>query len=277
MVFLPLDQKSSGKGINAIPVSGLPYAIFEAHGLPRISGAGFSESLSEEISEPQTLNKATMTIQPNILHRLAMIARFLISGRARELFYRIGNRIKGLDFGDVPLADLDLSASRARMYSPSGDPQLQRVLKDLGVPKGSRVLDLGCGKGSAIFTLCKFPFVEILGVELSPELVRIAEANAIRLRLQQIHFVCCDAGQFTDYDRFTHLYMYNPFPSVVMQEVMKNLGKSLSRVPRRLVLIYKNPICHDDIMASGRVVAVWKNLRFGPDLNDTVRVYVYAS
>src|ERR1019366_288563 len=38
-------------------------------------------------------------------------------------------------------------------------------------------LDLGCGKGRALLIAAHFDFPQILGVELSPDLCRIAESN----------------------------------------------------------------------------------------------------
>jgi SAM-dependent methyltransferase len=207
--------------------------------------------------------------------RIVIMVRLLISGRVREAFYLTSNRLKGLDLQHASIADLGLSASRSEMYSPSGGPLLARVVKGIGVPNGSRVLDLGCGKGSAMFTLGKFPFLEFVGVELSHELVRIAKVNALRLHLPpRFSFVCCDASLFTDYDRFTHLYMYNPFPSIVMQDVMRNVSDSLYKSPRRFIIIYKNPTCHDDILATNMFV-VQNEFKFGLGLNDTFRVYVH--
>ena len=199
----------------------------------------------------------------------------MISGRAKEALYLVSNHLKGVDLRHVSVEDLGLSPGRSEHYASSGGPQLAQVLKNLGIPNGSRALDLGCGKGGAVFTLAEFPFLEVLGVELSDELVHIAKANALRLRVPpHVSFVCCDASLFTDYDRFTHLYMYNPFPSVVVQDVMKHVASSLSRMPRRLVLIYKNPVCHDDIVAS-RILTVQNDFKFGAGLNDTFRVYLH--
>ena len=60
-----------------------------------------------------------------------------------------------------------------------------------------------------------------------------------------------DAGQFRDLDRFTYIYMFNPFPSAVMKGVMENLAASLAWAQRRLTLIYYYPVCDDVIMNSG--------------------------
>ena len=147
----------------------------------------------------------------------------------------------------------------------SGGPHLKRVLKTLDIQRSDRALDLGSGKGGAALTLSMFPFSEIVGVEISDNLIGIAEANVAKLGLKNVHFVSCDAGKFTDLDRFTHIYMANPFPHPVVKEVMDNLSASLYRRSRDLTLIYCHPVCHDAIMDSG-LFKIHKQLKYPPGL-----------
>ncbi len=175
----------------------------------------------------------------------------LKGGRIDYFRYVLWVRLKNLDFDGVSLEELGLSQERSVHHSASGGVYLQSVLKGVEIRVGSRALDLGSGKGSAVSTLARFPFEEIVGIELSYELVSIAEANVRRLGLKNVHFVCMDAGRFTDLDRFTHIYMFNPFPASVMQEVLDNLAVSFARKPRDLTLIYYYPVCDDVVMRSG--------------------------
>jgi tRNA1(Val) A37 N6-methylase TrmN6 len=183
--------------------------------------------------------------------RMTRIIGSIVGGQCDSLYYSVWVRLKGLDFGPVSLEKLGLSNDRSVHHSASGGIFLYRVLRTLRISSGSRALDLGSGKGSAVCALAGFPFEEVLGIELSQPLVDIAEANARRLGLRNVHFVCMDAGQFRDLDRFTYIYMFNPFPSAVMKEVMENLAASLAWAQRRLTLIYYYPVCDDVIMSSG--------------------------
>jgi SAM-dependent methyltransferase len=183
----------------------------------------------------------------NVKRMMGMI----FAGRFDYVAYTIWVHAKGLDFRPVSLEQLGLSAERSVHHSASGGAYLSSVLRRIGVPRGSRALDLGSGKGGAACTLARFPFEEVLGVELTEELIQIAEANVKRLGLQNTHFVRLDAGQFTDLDRFTHLYMFNPFPANVVKEVMDNLRASLTRKPRPFTLIYYYPYCEETVMGSG--------------------------
>ena len=181
------------------------------------------------------------------IYRLKLVAR----GRIDLVWYALRSRFKGFDFASVSLEKLGLSPERSILHGNSGGPDLARVLKTITISPGSRLVDFGSGKGGAVLTLSEFPFAEIAGVELSADLIRIAEANVRRADLRHVRFVHADAADFTELDRFTHVYMYHPFPCNVVKEVMANLAKSLARVERDVTLIYANPVCHDTILEAG--------------------------
>jgi protein-L-isoaspartate O-methyltransferase len=185
--------------------------------------------------------------------RIRLMGAYVASGRTDEIVYSLKNRLRGIDLEHVSVGDLGLPADRAHFHSSSGGPDCARVLRALRIPPGSVALDLGSGKGGAVLTMARFPFSEVIGVELSKALVAIARANVERARVRNVRFVQADASEFTDLDRVTHLYMYNPFPCVVMRAVMANVRASLSRRDRELTMVYKNPECHDAIVEPPRV------------------------
>jgi SAM-dependent methyltransferase len=182
--------------------------------------------------------------------RAKITFQYVIHGKLIELYHRMYWRLKGVDVSYVSCKELGLSPETSCWHDSSGE-QLIRLLKTLTVPSSSVVLDLGCGKGGATLALGKFPFSEIVGVEISADLIATAKVNVARLGLKNVHFICCDAAQFTDLDRFSHIYMYNPFPAVIMSQVVNNIADSLKRKDRPLMIIYKNPACHNVIMQSG--------------------------
>lgn len=183
--------------------------------------------------------------------RVRKLSKFLLHGRLDHFAYALWARGRRLDFSRVSVADLGLREDRAKHHSASGGVFLIDVLRELRIPPGSRVVDLGCGKGSAMCTLARFPFEEVAGVEISPAMASIAEKNLRKLNIRGWNIYIADASDFTDLDRFTHVYMFNPFPEVVMADVMRNLGASLKRTPRTLTVIYFFPTCHDILIKSG--------------------------
>src|SRR2546425_424286 len=68
---------------------------------------------------------------------------------------------------------------------PSWDKYLVRVLKDLHINNQDTILDIGCGKGSAMLSMLKFPFARVDGIELSKEISEIAIRNLTKLKKQR--------------------------------------------------------------------------------------------
>jgi SAM-dependent methyltransferase len=187
----------------------------------------------------------------SVLKKSRKFWQLLVDRRFSYIAYAAGNRLRGLDFGVVWPEQHGISAERGNCHSNSGGPQLARVVKTIGVPPRTCALDLGSGKGGAVITLSRLGYEKVVGIEIVEELVEIARRNARRARRTKVEFVVGDAGAFTDLDAFTHFYMYNPFPDVVMAEILTNLAASLDRSPRALTLIYCNPLYHDTIVRSG--------------------------
>ncbi len=107
-------------------------------------------------------------------------------------------------------------------------------------------LDIGCGKGRALMLALRYPFRQIVGIELSPELTRIANQN-----LAQFHpewrtgatavAIAGDATRFDLPDGPTLIYLYHPFAAPVMRHFLRLLAASLERDPRQVYLMYVNP------------------------------------
>jgi SAM-dependent methyltransferase len=201
--------------------------------------------------------------------------RLLTGKRWDLLWYGLRTRMQGFDFGSVELGELGLDPDRSNPHANSGGPDLARVLRSLEIPSGSRIVDFGSGKGGAALTMSEFQFSEIVGLELSPALVSIAEANCQRARAAHMRFVQMDAAAFTNLDEFTHFYMYHPFPCSIVEAVCANLSASLVRRERRLTLIYKNPVCDAEVLKSG-VLRFERDLKFDPAAPDWQRFRIYV-
>src|SRR5262249_49725277 len=126
---------------------------------------------------------------------------------------------------------------------------------------GSKIIDMGCGKGVAIMAFADFPFTRIAGCDLSSELIHIAERNFARSGIKGVVLCCCDAAQFDGFDDYSHIYFYNPFSREIFARVMANVEASLTRKPREVTIIYRNPECHDAIVA-GSVFRKTREFRY---------------
>lgn len=179
--------------------------------------------------------------------RLGRVATMLATLDFQRLAYLMWLRYQRLEFGAVNYVSPEVGT----WHAPSGGPALAKVIRAVQVPKEAVALDLGVGMGLAAITLSQY-FSLVLGVDLSPELIAAAKRNITKLNISNIQLHCADARQFSsELDQVTLVYMYNPFPASVMSVVCENLRQSLQRSPRRLTVIYKNPVCHDVVVAAG--------------------------
>jgi hypothetical protein len=107
-------------------------------------------------------------------------------------------------------------------------------------------VDFGSGKGRAVMLASGYPFREIVGVELAPELHAVAEANLARYdpperQCRAVRLVQQDAAEFALPPGPLVLFFYHPFCRPVLERVLANLGRSLAEEPREAWLIYVNP------------------------------------
>jgi hypothetical protein len=93
------------------------------------------------------------------------------------------------------------------------------------------------------------------GVELSSELTKIAENNIHRnhhrLRCQDVRLVSCDALEYEIPDDLTVAYFFNPFQGPIFASVIDRLRASVDRHPRRLRIIYLNPVEEQMLLDAG--------------------------
>jgi SAM-dependent methyltransferase len=107
-------------------------------------------------------------------------------------------------------------------------------------------IDFGCGKGKALLLASDLHFKQIIGIELSSKLIRIAEENLKTYRggtLQKDVFqlLCMDVSEYPIPLAPAIYYFANPFPAEVMVRVLENLRSSLAAAPRESYIVYLEP------------------------------------
>jgi SAM-dependent methyltransferase len=122
-------------------------------------------------------------------------------------------------------------------------------------------VDIGSGKGRALLMATDYPFRRIVGVELLPELHRIAEENIASYKSESqkcfnLQSLCEDARHFQFPEEPMLLYLFNPLPESGLAELLKNLEQSLLNHPRSVYLLYHNPVLGN--LVRGRT---WQVLR----------------
>ncbi len=104
-------------------------------------------------------------------------------------------------------------------------------------------VDVGCGKGRALLMATAYPFRQVLGVELSPELARVAQENVSRLqadwrRPMPVTVVVGDASTVKLPEGPLLLYLYHPFAAPVMRAFLQHVRQVASG--REVVMLYVN-------------------------------------
>ena len=133
-------------------------------------------------------------------------------------------------------------------YQPTDPAGFHEMIAAIPVDiSGFTFIDLGSGKGRTLMMASQYPFGRVLGVELLPELNRVACENlrvykSEKQRCFAIESVCGDARVFEFPPEPTVLYLFNPLPESGLSTVIRNLEASARNSPRPLIVLYYNPV-----------------------------------
>lgn len=173
--------------------------------------------------------------------------------------------------GNVALSRLRIEGPHRRFgvnYRGTDPEEFARAFARLEIaPADFTFVDLGSGKGRALFFAEQLGFRHIVGVEFARELHEAAEANVARYRAARpgcadFILVNGDATRYTFPNEPLVVYMYNPFSGKVMAEVATRVQASYDAHPRPLYVVYANPF----------ELGAWKELGF--DTVDTGDLHV---
>jgi SAM-dependent methyltransferase len=160
-----------------------------------------------------------------------------------------------------------LPAARRRgatMYLPSMDCDLDAMLDALGWPdalvRDATFVDIGSGKGRAVFLAAMRPFRQVIGVELSPVLHAIAGDNLARMRnagalAAPVRLEQADATVFSVPGGPLVVYLYHPFREPIAAKVIDRIVASIAAALRPVAILYGHPTLQrsldEDVFARG--------------------------
>jgi SAM-dependent methyltransferase len=153
-------------------------------------------------------------------------------------------------------------------------------------PGAYSFVDIGAGKGRALLLASELPFRKVIGVELSPDLVRIAQENTERWSCVAeprcaIHVLHQDALRFCWPRTSLLVFLYNPFACEMVEQLLERLevaarrghaskgrdgaarpfasrGLHVQPAPASTIdLLYANPTCADVVSKRGKWVLLW--------------------
>jgi SAM-dependent methyltransferase len=175
----------------------------------------------------------------------------------------------------------------ACFYAGSQPNVLRLAIAALPPVDACAFVDLGCGKGRALLVASEFPFREILGIELSPALAKVARRNAAVMarrfpRRTAVRVAVGDASVFPLPPGDLVLFLYHPFGPEVVASVVARVEAAIAAAPwRNIYVVYYNPVAGHCFDASrllrrrfaGTLPYGPDELGFGPDQADPVVVW----
>jgi SAM-dependent methyltransferase len=236
---------------------------------------------------------AAVLDRPAVRARLHKVRGFSNLYAQGWLFAHPFDRFYGIDTsGFVPaeeLASSPFDGGKPGFYAGSQPSIIRTALATLTASEPFTFVDLGCGKGRPLIVASEFPFRDIVGIELSESLARAARRNASILRRRfparvPVRVELQDASTYTYPDGNLVVFLYNPFPEVVVLKVLERLTPLLSAT-RRIFVVYYNPVhghCFDGSPAFKRYFAAAlpyaaEEIGYGPDQHDAVVIWQAGS
>src|ERR1019366_427913 len=145
-----------------------------------------------------------------------------------------GTNTSGIQWWTNPRSE---NFARGIRYEPCSPRLCRMAIERTGVdPKQFCFLDIGCGKGRPLIIASEYGFKNLIGVDYSAKLCRVAEQNLKACGVEQFRVVNSDAKRF-DYPTVNTLaFLYQPFNDDVLGSVLENLCTATSG--HELVIAY---------------------------------------
>jgi SAM-dependent methyltransferase len=191
--------------------------------------------------------------------------------------------------GFVTVEKLSVDAQLTPLIMPYAGSQpsiIRRALAALGDIGDYTFADLGCGKGRVTIVASEFPFRRIMGIELSPDLTRIARTNAATVthnfpHRTQIDIFETNAVDFPFPDGKLVVFLYHSFGRKLLAGLIERLESRLSSGLLHLFFVYCNPV-NGDLFDASPAFERWyaesipydvSEMGYGPDSSDAVIVW----
>lgn len=109
--------------------------------------------------------------------------------------------------------------------------------------KNFHFVDIGSGKGRAVFVAEYCGYNQLTGIELGPELIEDARQNTNRYLLKRkessIEFILANTLDYNFADRPTVYFLFNPFNAEILMRVLEKIKASTTS---ETWFVYMNPL-----------------------------------
>ncbi|MGH6847078.1 MAG: class I SAM-dependent methyltransferase [Methylocella sp.] len=137
----------------------------------------------------------------------------------------------GTDTADiVRLEDLTIESKKKRLgnfYVATPVYEFRKIIRHLGIDTTKYTfVDFGCGKGRVLLYAIDYKFLNIIGIEFSNQLAKIAADNIAKVdKENRCHpkIIVGDAAEFIIPREPCVLFFFNPFSDIVTSEVLSNI------------------------------------------------------
>lgn len=150
------------------------------------------------------------------------------------------------------------------------DDVIDLILDNAGVKSDIRVLDVACGTGVLFPDYLKRGVVSITGIDISPEMVKIA---AEKYPNQQVKVLCGDVEEVAFENQFDVVMVYNAFPHFPDPERLLKALASLVKVGGRVSVAHGMSRCEIDGHHKGAASKVSNGLMHEEDLKKLFEPY----
>ncbi|MES2851042.1 MAG: class I SAM-dependent methyltransferase [Bacteroidota bacterium] len=139
-----------------------------------------------------------------------------------------------------------IDISHATMYMPVSYQLFEEALQQINSDNKKHFFDIGCGKGRAMCVAAHFGFYKISGVDFSKEFCDAAISNLLitKQQLPAINYsvIVADAAVTNIPGDVDCIFLFNPFDEEIMKKVLLHVKSSINSNPRKLNVIYANPL-----------------------------------
>lgn len=150
--------------------------------------------------------------------------------------------------------------SHATIYMPVSYKLLEEAFEQLPAAVHNHFLDIGSGKGRALCVAAHKGFKQVTGLDFSKSLCKKAKENLAITKQKnsslEYKVINNDAFYFEIPVDADCIFFFNPFDEIIMTAVVNNICDSLQSNPRRLHIIYVNPL-HKELFLKAGFSETW--------------------
>lgn len=158
------------------------------------------------------------------------------------------------------LENKGIDITHATIYMPVSYTFLEEIFQQLPASVRDHFLDIGSGKGRALCIAAHHGFKKVTGIDFSKELCDAAKDNLTitkqKIPALQYDIINNDAFYFEIPADVDCIFFFNPFDEIIMSGVADNILNSLQHHPRKMYIIYVNPL-HKELFTSQGFKETW--------------------